>query len=62
MIADGLHARSVRDVVAALRAREPMPPARAIAGDWDGWGLDEATRAELRATWAQTKRRALTRR
>jgi hypothetical protein len=59
MIADGLRVRSVRDVVAALRAREPMPAARLIAGDWDGSGLDETLRAELRATWAETKREVL---
>jgi hypothetical protein len=48
----------VRDVVAALRAREPMPDARPIAGDWNGTGLDEALRAEVRANWAQTVRDA----
>src|SRR4051812_17893942 len=56
MIADGLRTRSVGDVVTALRAREPMADERQIAGDSNGLGLDEKMRAEVRATWAQTKR------
>ncbi len=50
LLVDGVRFRSVRDVVEALCAREPMPGERTIVGDWCT-GLDASWKAKTRAEW-----------